>query len=513
MGRHHDRIDAQKCCNDECIVGAPSSAAAGRKERRSDKRSSLPSNHTHKSDTVNHNNGIETGKPHHHSHHSNRRKGSSSRQRRRRAKDNRSYIMLGYIVVAAYILVASFDYYISQLPSINVEQHRNNLSRRKMEFQTKTAVVPIDMKADHFIRTGKLPGSKRRGSVDNRKERYVDGGTSQEIHNQLQQAKPNLLQQLPPISSLIDADGNVVEGAQTSRLLDFSIVGFPKTGTTSLLRHLSDLTISLPKEHCDLATNNTAKLVKDIYDDHAQRLHQQQISKKDNTIFDGNQLLRGIKCPQDISSDWSIHNYAKHFPETKLIVGIRHPIFWFQSLYNFRISNVPWKKILPTSKLTKGCMPGSQGVCAWRANFHDFLARLGKTPLSTDELKLLSLDLKPVTSKVGKVFIYELTQLSDNKFRKDLKDFLGLAKDIPPIPQIDTSGRYDHLPSVKQQTTDKKIDICDSEHDAIRLVLMEKAKRISSWMREYFLKSEDVFVSNRPYFESMLKSWMRDPCG
>ena len=498
MGRHRDRIDAQRCCNDECI-GGPS---VGRKERKSN------------TDTVNHNNGIETGKPHHDSHHSNRRKGSSSRRRRRRAKDNRSYIMLSYIVVAAYILVAAFDYYVSQLPSINVERHRNNLSRRKMEFQTKMAVVPIDMKADHFIRTGKLPGSKRRGSMDNREDRYVDGGTYQEIqHNQLQRAKPNLLQQLPPISSLIDADGNIVEGAQTSGLLDFSIVGFPKTGTTSLLRHLSDLTISLPKEHCDLATNNTAKLVKDIYDDHAKRLQQQQISKKDNAIFDGNQLLRGIKCPQDISSDWSMHNYAKHFPETKLIVGIRHPIFWFQSLYNFRISNVPWKKILPTSKLTKGCMPGSQGVCAWRANFHDFLARLGKTPLSPDELKLLSLDLKPVTSKVGKVFIYELTQLSDNKFRKDLKDFLGLTEDIPPIPQIDTSGRYDHLPSVKQQTTDKKIDICDSEHDAIRLVLMEKAKRISSWMREYFLKSEDVYVSNRPYFESMMKSWMRDPYG
>ena len=260
MGRHRDRIDAQRCCNDECI-GGPS---VGRKERKSN------------TDTVNHNNGIETGKPHHDSHHSNRRKGSSSRRRRRRAKDNRSYIMLSYIVVAAYILVAAFDYYVSQLPSINVEQHRNNLSRRKMEFQTKMAVVPIDMKADHFIRTGKLPGSKRRGSMDNREDRYVDGGTYQEIqHNQLQRAKPNLLQQLPPISSLIDADGNIVEGAQTSGLLDFSIVGFPKTGTTSLLRHLSDLTISLPKEHCDLATNNTAKLVKDIYDDHAQRLQQQ----------------------------------------------------------------------------------------------------------------------------------------------------------------------------------------------------------------------------------------------
>lgn len=215
----------------------------------------------------------------------------------------------------------------------------------------------------------------------------------------------------------------------------------------------------------------------------------------------------------DISSDWSMHNYAKHFPKTKLIIGVRHPIFWFQSLYNFRISNVPWKSILHTSKLTRGCPPGSQGVCAWRANFADFLARLGKTPLSPSELKLLSLDLKPVKSKVGAVFLYDISQLSDKKFRKDLKDFLGLTQDIPPIPQIDTSGRFDHLPSIKKQTSNKMIDICDKEHDDIRLVLMEKAERISSWIIKYFLKSEEVYVSNRPYFESVIKSWMHDPCG
>ena len=439
------------------------------------------------------------------------RNSSNKRKRKRREKDDNASYLLGGIIVAAYIAVSVFDYvyYTSQQTNHTKGHQQNDISHRKMEFQS------IDKKDEHFIKTGQLPGTRQRHTTVKRKEHTM------QQQKKIRGAKPNniqvkssstyMLKELPPISSLINAD-KITNDAKTSSLLDFSIVGFPKTGTTSLHRHLSDLTISLPKEHCDLATNNTIKLIKDIYNDHEQRMEQKLLQKSSNAML-GESLLRGIKCPQDISSDWSMHNYAKYFPHTKLIIGIRHPVFWFESLYNFRISNVPWKTMLHTSQLTRGCKPGSQGVCAWRANFHDFLARLGKTSLSSSELKLLSLNLKPVTSKVGPIFIYELTQLSDKRFRKDLKDFLGLTKDIPPIPQIDTSGRFDHLPSVKQQTSNKKIDICDSEHDAIRLVLMEKAKRISTWMRQYFIKSDEVFVSNRPYFESMLKSWMWDPCG
>jgi len=248
--------------------------------------------------------------------------------------------------------------------------------------------------------------------------------------------------------------------------------------------------------------NGTARLMKDIYDD---------------LIFVDNQLLRGIKCPQDVSSDWSMHNYARYFPRTKLIVGVRHPIFWFESLYNFRVSNVPWKTMPHTDHLTKGCQGGSQGVCAWRANFHAFLAKLGKTPMSSEsEMKLLSqstAQTNPVKSSVGPVFIYELSQLSSDAFRRGLRDFLGLKKDIPPIPQVDTSGRFDHLSGVKRKTTQQKINICDGEHKAIRSALMKKARSSSVWIRDYFLKSEDVFVSDRQYFENMIKSWMRDPCG
>ena len=161
----------------------------------------------------------------------------------------------------------------------------------------------------------------------------------------------------PPISTLIDNDGNIRDEVDASGFLDYAIVGFAKTGSTSVLRHLSEITNSLSKEHCDLVINNSGQLLKDLYEDHTRRLKQTKRS--------GGELedrLRGVKCPQDLSSDNSIINYAKYFSGTKLIIGIRHPVLWFESLYNFRVANVPWKAMLPTRDLVRGCISGSQGV-------------------------------------------------------------------------------------------------------------------------------------------------------
>ena len=140
---------------------------------------------------------------------------------------------------------------------------------------------------------------------------------------------------------------------------------------------------------------------------------------------------------------------------------------------------------------------------------------------SSSEKQLLQLGLSRVKSKVGEVFLYEVSQLSESgndggarsvKFRKDLKQFLGLHENILPFPVIDTSGRFDFLPIVKRQVDRNKIDICQPEHDVIRAVLMEKAVLASEWIRKYFLQSNEVFVSSREHFESILESWMYDPC-
>eukprot|EP00956_Cyclotella_meneghiniana_P036204 scaffold122818_cov41-Cyclotella_meneghiniana.AAC.3 len=384
-------------------------------------------------------------------------------------------------------------------------------SKRKIA-NVASRAAPLQEKDNVFLRTGKAP-TKRKTITHRRKHNRLIRGTH------LTLAEMN---GWPPIQEIITKDGNKIAAHEDiSWLLDFAIIGFPKTGTTSMLRHLSEITHMPPSESCSLTDNTSGivKLVKDMYSDQNKRL---EAIDKNGHVFDDS-TLRGLKCPQDLSSEVSMHNYAKYFPNTKLIVGVRHPVRWFESLYNFRVSNVPWKKMLHTSKLTRGCTYGSQGVCAHRANFADYLSQLGKTPMDTsDERNLLSMGLSPVKSPVGKVFLYDVSQLSESEedgaiiqstqFRRDLQDFLGLNVDIPPFPRIDTSRRFDFLEPVKKQTEQDRIDICDADHDRIRQVLMDKARIASRWMKDYFLKSADVVVSNREHFLEILDGWNEDPC-
>lgn len=426
-------------------------------------------------------------------------------------------MMISFLSIASINIILplfiTFEYTTKKSPQ-NAKPPRWT-HRKISSFETK--VVQADQQV--LLRTGKNTMARSSQHMNQALDEQKKSVNHQDLkrYRLLYETKHSSLTDWPQLSTLIGSNGNIRDDVDVSGILDFAIIGFGKTGTTSILRNLSDLTDSLQKEHCDLVVNDAGKLLKDMYEDRERRL--KQAKKRGEELED---RLRGFKCPQDLSSDYSMTNYAKYFPSTKLIVGIRHPVLWFESLYNFRVSNVPWKTMLPTSQLTKGCISGSQGVCAWRASFHDFLSRLGKTPMSsTSEKELLQLGIAPLKTKVGPVFLYEVSQLSENgddggvrsaQFRTDLKKFLGLQKDIHPFQHVDTSGRFDYLAHVKRQVDQNKIDICKTEHDVIREVLMKKARASSKWLREYFIQSDEVFVSAREHFVSILESWMYDPC-
>ena len=287
MSRHHrERIPSEDTRNEN------GQSSDSRKKRRSSKSKSQRRQKGSQPQYDNHRSGLLIYDDNNNNSQSNKQKQrkSSTIKRRSRERDDNLYIKLIYIILAAYVTVVSFDYYImlSQTTDKN-----NDISRRKLQFQTK----PIDKNAKYFIKTGQLPGAKSRsvGYVSNVSKQKRNDAISMRGMSDMERNEVTL-KELPPISTLIGANGKIAAGANISGLLDFSIIGFPKTGTTSLLRHLSEHTISLPKEHCDLANNDTAKLVRDIYDDHARRLKQQQ-SKRDTVVLDGS-LLRGIKCPQ-----------------------------------------------------------------------------------------------------------------------------------------------------------------------------------------------------------------------
>lgn len=44
----------------------------------------------------------------------------------------------------------------------------------------------------------------------------------------------------------------------------------------------------------------------------------------------------GIKCPTMIRVTNAIENLMKVSDKTRLVIGVRHPVLWFQSFYNYR---------------------------------------------------------------------------------------------------------------------------------------------------------------------------------
>jgi hypothetical protein len=118
----------------------------------------------------------------------------------------------------------------------------------------------------------------------------------------------------PPLQSIVNG-WNITGDA--SWLLSFSIVGFPKCGTSTLMLHLGNhpQVRMFKDERCDMSYRRQAVLIRDLYNGF------QPVGSPD--------LVRGIKCPGDLeNTKLAIPNYRKYFPSTRYIVGIRHPVLW-----------------------------------------------------------------------------------------------------------------------------------------------------------------------------------------
>lgn len=115
----------------------------------------------------------------------------------------------------------------------------------------------------------------------------------------------------PPLESIVRG-WNITGDA--SWLLNFSVVGFPKCGTSSIMHLLSkhgEVQI-FKDERCEIGFNQHARLIKDLYNQ-----------------FPPGPYVRGIKCPIDLENViLSLPNYQNFFPKTNFIVGIRHPVLW-----------------------------------------------------------------------------------------------------------------------------------------------------------------------------------------
>jgi hypothetical protein len=297
----------------------------------------------------------------------------------------------------------------------------------------------------------------------------------------------------PPLNTLIgDLDKNITGDVRF--LLDFAIVGHPKTATTFTMKWLASHHEIQMYDHeiNSLRRGKPAELVSQLY-----------------ALPAGSKYKRGYKAPSDIFSIEALNSIAAYWPDCKLVVGLRHPVTWFESIYNYRVrkgSTMP-----PADSLIGMCSKGSQGVCTDNANFHNHLNLLRKTNQTTPEEKKL---LTPLPSRVpfrplhNQVFLYERSQLGDEdearsyKYRRDFGNFLGL--------------KHDELPTIvnKEGTKNHKfvLDICEDRYRPLRRALMDIAKPASEWIRTYFMQSPEVVVSSPEFFNELLLEWMEDPC-
>lgn len=119
----------------------------------------------------------------------------------------------------------------------------------------------------------------------------------------------------PPLSSIVHG-WNITGDA--SWLLQFSVIAFPKCGTSTLMHHLRDhpeIHI-FPHERCECSNNQHARLMKDLYNGFP-------------ASTATHRYIRGIKCPIDLENTiLSLPNYKKFFPKTDFLVGVRHPVLW-----------------------------------------------------------------------------------------------------------------------------------------------------------------------------------------
>ncbi|KAL7462013.1 hypothetical protein ACHAXS_002411 [Conticribra weissflogii] len=329
---------------------------------------------------------------------------------------------------------------------------------------------------------------------------------------------------IPPLDSLIHPKNGKIIG-DISWLLDFSIIAFPKSGTTFMKDYLnqSNETYVYEREFCMKQPSDILNVVRHYHDAHVKL--QQSSSEYDKSV------KFGLKCPGVLYRKHDLNIYRKYFPRTRLIIGIRHPVSWFESFYNYQ----SYRNVIlpPTTQLVGRCGPDTDPkVCTDRARFHAALARLGKTSMDTEEEISLLFGLRyekfdtginesrnrrvvddtdhrhlseKSTEKNGipnDIFLYEVRQVTTGASKQipiDLREYLRVNNDFPDI-----------LPFKQNKT--RAIDICEHEHDAVRALLVEHGTDAADWIRNYFVKVPSVTVASPESFYEFLDDWKIDPC-
>jgi len=304
---------------------------------------------------------------------------------------------------------------------------------------------------------------------------------------------------------LPDADEN-------GTILDFAIVGFPKCGTTTVEANLGYLAPMPIKDICTPVHQTVWYAYKNWPKDYQKQGEEEK-------------LWRGTKCPAFIQGKWLLP-WSQHLPRTKLIVGIRHPVLWFQSFWNMLVANHlttfagddPYKIMEPCPYADgRGCRngcPHRQLLCMHRGRFHVALASLGKTELSAEERKILAAGDPDGGTNVpnhrirNSIFIYEQRMLGEEYLWEEMASYLG-TNHLRHDKRVNSHGKNRSL----------EIDFCHDNYDAFRAKMMPISYEVAMWLQLYLLpvarnKSRvDVVVAKPDAFYELVEKYKSDPCG
>lgn len=333
------------------------------------------------------------------------------------------------------------------------------------------------------------------------------------------------------VRSWMKSTGNETAG---QFLLDFAIIGNAKCGTSTIMNWLYEHPqIQIPRDELyHLKSKEAWDLVGVFYEYFGVgKLRAQSI--------------KGYKSPSDITNERAIRLLRTYFPQTKLLIGLRHPVFMLESFYNFRIQN--GYELPPLEKLHYRNLANQYGVSWSRADYHTSLMFLGKTNLTTPEERALmppparkqiqkqldkrnnltavdkgnqngNNDNPPYVKVPNSVFLYDTAQLGDvdnparlDQFGQDIANYLGLREKLPPPPRH-SPGKQLQNTTLQAERNAKKIHICDERYVEQRKQLLQIGERTAKWILEYFLPSGNVYVSNREHFRELLLGYSQDPC-
>jgi hypothetical protein len=309
--------------------------------------------------------------------------------------------------------------------------------------------------------------------------------------------------------------------------LDFLVAGFAKSGSTSLL-HLFDHHVEtsvVPSEVCafnsDMAIVQLSTLLEELVSiSNTNSTHSTHSINNTNTSASSISaetmiIQRGIKCPTSIWDTKGLVKLSTLKDDLKIIVGVRHPIEWFQSYYNYRVTAMHDKNAVVKPPPAESLIGSNnwRGVSTDSCRFELGLMQLGKIPIDYKELLMLGRSGRRVfPSKKFKIFLYSIEQLGDTNeerskiFRHDLQRFLGLRTEIEEIPR----SNVNHF--VGDARHPETIDICEDRYKDLRRLLVKNGMMSNRWILSEFIHHVDVTVGGRDHFVRLIDSWGSDPC-